>query len=159
MKPKSKGRPKGSAAPKRLTEEEKLGRQIARLEAENVHLKNVGFEESGTRLKVQAIVILKSHHRLKYLLAAAGIPQSTFFYTRNGSASQISALRSRTLFGKLRGQQASLRLPSGVSGSGQPRLGGRPQTRLQTHAPDGASGQDPPNEAIYFLRRNYKSHC
>ncbi len=31
-------------------------------------------------MKVQAIVILKSHHRLEYLLDAAGIPRSTFFY-------------------------------------------------------------------------------
>ncbi|KEX88492.1 Mobile element protein [Corynebacterium pseudotuberculosis] len=81
LKPKSKGRPKGSAAPKRLTEEEKLRRQIARLEAENAYLKKIaGLEESGTRLKVQAIVILKSYHRLEYLLEAAGIPRSTFFY-------------------------------------------------------------------------------
>lgn len=42
--------------------------------------KIAGLEESGTRLKVQAIVILKSHHRLEYLLEAAGIPRSTFFY-------------------------------------------------------------------------------
>ena len=80
LKPKPKGRPKGSAAPKPLTEEEKLRRRIARLEAENAYLKIAGLEESGTRLKVQAIVILKSHHRLEYLLEAAGIPRSTFFY-------------------------------------------------------------------------------
>ena len=42
--------------------------------------KIAGLEESGTRLKVRAIVILKSHHRLEYLLEAAGIPRSTFFY-------------------------------------------------------------------------------
>ena len=41
LKPKPKGRPKGSAAPKRLTEEEKLRRQIARLEAENAYLKKL----------------------------------------------------------------------------------------------------------------------
>ncbi|MGJ4082155.1 IS3 family transposase [Corynebacterium macclintockiae] len=81
LKPKPKGRPKGSAAPKRLTEEDKLRRQIARLEAENAYFKKIaGLEEPGTRLKVQAIVILKSHHRLEYLLEAAGIPRSTFFY-------------------------------------------------------------------------------
>ncbi|MGJ4094133.1 IS3 family transposase [Corynebacterium macclintockiae] len=81
LKPKPKGRPKGSAAPKPLTEEEKLRRRIARLEAENAYFKKIaGLEESGTRLKVQAIVILKSHHRLEYLLQAAGIPRSTFFY-------------------------------------------------------------------------------
>ena len=42
LKPKPKGRPKGSAAPKLLTEEDKLRRQIARLEAENAYLKNCG---------------------------------------------------------------------------------------------------------------------
>ena len=41
LKPKPKGRPKGSAAPKRLTEEDKLRRQIARLEAENAYLKKL----------------------------------------------------------------------------------------------------------------------
>ncbi|WP_415874052.1 IS3 family transposase [Corynebacterium jeikeium] len=81
LKPKPKGRPKGSAAPKPLTEEEKLRRRIARLEAENAYPKKIaGLEEPETRLKVQAIVILKSHHRLEYLLKAAGIPRSTFFY-------------------------------------------------------------------------------
>ena len=81
LKPKPKGRPKGSAAPRLLSEEEKLRRQVERLEAENAYLKKIaGLEESGTRLKVQAIVILKSHHRLEYLLKAAGIPRSTFFY-------------------------------------------------------------------------------
>ncbi len=42
LKPKPKGRPKGSTAPKPLTEEEKLRRQIERLEAENAYLKNCG---------------------------------------------------------------------------------------------------------------------
>ena len=41
LKPKPKGRPKGSAAPKRLSEEEQLRRQIARLEAENAYLKKL----------------------------------------------------------------------------------------------------------------------
>ena len=41
LKPKPKGRPKGSAVPKPLTEEEKLRRQIARLEAENAYLKKL----------------------------------------------------------------------------------------------------------------------
>ncbi len=41
LTPKPKGRPKGSAAPKRLTEEDKLRRQIARLEAENAYLKKL----------------------------------------------------------------------------------------------------------------------
>ena len=41
LRPKPKGRPKGSAAPKRLTEEEKLRRQVERLEAENAYLKKL----------------------------------------------------------------------------------------------------------------------
>jgi len=41
LKPKPKGRPKGLAAPKLLTEEDKLRRQIARLEAENAYLKKL----------------------------------------------------------------------------------------------------------------------
>lgn len=41
LKPKPKGRPKGSAAPKRLTEEERLRRQVERLEAENAYLKKL----------------------------------------------------------------------------------------------------------------------
>ena len=41
LKPKPKGRPKGSSTPKRLTEEEMLHRQIARLEAENAYLKKL----------------------------------------------------------------------------------------------------------------------
>ena len=42
LKPKPKGRPKGSVAPKPLSEEEKLRRQVARLEAENAYLKKCG---------------------------------------------------------------------------------------------------------------------
>ena len=41
LKPKPKGRPKGSATPKPLSEEAKLRRQIARLEAENAYLKKL----------------------------------------------------------------------------------------------------------------------
>ena len=41
LRPKPKGRPKGSAVPKRLTEEEQLRRQVARLEAENAYLKKL----------------------------------------------------------------------------------------------------------------------
>lgn len=41
LKPKPKGRPKGSVTPKPLSEEAKLRRQIARLEAENAYLKKL----------------------------------------------------------------------------------------------------------------------
>src|SRR5699024_7276851 len=42
--------------------------------------KIAGLEEPATRLKVEAIVILKSAHRLEDLLVAAGLARSTFFY-------------------------------------------------------------------------------
>ena len=41
LKPKPKGRPKGSVVSKPLSEEAKLRRQIARLEAENAYLKKL----------------------------------------------------------------------------------------------------------------------
>lgn len=41
LKPKRKGRPKRSVTPKPLSEEAKLRRQIARLEAENAYLKKL----------------------------------------------------------------------------------------------------------------------
>src|SRR5699024_3369046 len=42
--------------------------------------KIAGLEEPATRLKVEAIVIIKSAHRLEDLLVAAGLARSTFFY-------------------------------------------------------------------------------
>ena len=41
LKPKPKGRPKGSAKPKVLSEEDKLRREIERLRAENAYLKKL----------------------------------------------------------------------------------------------------------------------
>lgn len=41
LRPKPKGRPKGAGKPKRLTEEDQLRRQVARLEAENAYLKKL----------------------------------------------------------------------------------------------------------------------
>ena len=41
LRPKPKGRPRGSSKPKVLTEEEKLRRQVERLEAENAYLKKL----------------------------------------------------------------------------------------------------------------------
>ena len=41
LRPKSKGRPKGSAKPKMLTEEDKLRRENERLRAENAYLKKL----------------------------------------------------------------------------------------------------------------------
>lgn len=41
LRPKPRGRPKGSGTPQPLTEEEKLRRQVARLEAENAYLKKL----------------------------------------------------------------------------------------------------------------------
>lgn len=54
---------------------------MEQLEAENAYLKKIaGLEEPATRLKVKAIVTLKSTHHLEDLLAAAGLARSTFFY-------------------------------------------------------------------------------
>lgn len=41
LKPKPKGRPKGSAKQKPLTEEDKLRREVERLKAENAYLKKL----------------------------------------------------------------------------------------------------------------------
>ena len=47
LRPKPKGRPKGSSKPQVLTEEEKLRREVERLQAENAYLKKC--ETSGIR--------------------------------------------------------------------------------------------------------------
>ncbi|XGP80111.1 IS3 family transposase [Corynebacterium belfantii] len=39
-----------------------------------------GLKKPATKLKVEAIVILKSDHRLEDLLDTAGLARSTFFY-------------------------------------------------------------------------------
>lgn len=50
LRPKPKGRPKGSAVPVPLSEEEKLRRQVARLEAENAYLKKLrDLRDQGLR--------------------------------------------------------------------------------------------------------------
>ena len=58
--PKPKGRPQGSSKSQPLSEQDRLRRRVEQLEAENAYLKKIaGLEEPGTRLKAQAIVILK----------------------------------------------------------------------------------------------------
>ena len=48
LRPKPKGRPKGSSKPKVLTEEEKLRREVERLQAENAYLKKLrDFRNQG----------------------------------------------------------------------------------------------------------------
>ncbi|BFM33238.1 hypothetical protein KPHES18084_14800 [Corynebacterium ulcerans] len=81
LKPKPKGRPKGSAKPVALTEEDKLRREVEKLRAENAYLKKIaGLEEPAARLKTEVIAILKSDHHFDDLLAAAGLARSTYFY-------------------------------------------------------------------------------
>ncbi|WP_425529437.1 IS3 family transposase [Corynebacterium propinquum] len=81
LQPKPKGRAKGSASSKPLTEEDRLRREVEKLRAENAYFKKIaGLEEPATRLKVEAIVTLKSAHRLEDLLVAACLARSTFFY-------------------------------------------------------------------------------
>ena len=48
LRPKPKGRPRGSSKPKVLTEEEKLRREVERLQAENAYLKKLrDFRSQG----------------------------------------------------------------------------------------------------------------
>lgn len=48
LRPKPKGRPKGSSKPQVLTEEEKLRREVERLQAENAYLKKLrDFRNQG----------------------------------------------------------------------------------------------------------------
>ncbi|CAB0621971.1 DDE domain-containing protein [Corynebacterium diphtheriae] len=80
LRPKPKGRPKSSARPAPVTEEDKLRRENELLKAEVAYLKKIeGLEGSTTRLKVAAIITLKSDHRLDDLLAVSGLARSTFF--------------------------------------------------------------------------------
>lgn len=80
LRPKPKGRLKGSARLVLLTEEDRLRRENEKLRAENAYLKNAGLEKPTSRLKTKAIVILTSEHRLDDLLEAAGLARSTYFY-------------------------------------------------------------------------------
>ncbi|MBG9334770.1 IS3 family transposase, partial [Corynebacterium belfantii] len=76
-----RNRPKGSARSKPLTKEDRLHREVEKLRAENAYLKKLrGLKKPATKLKVEAIVILKSDHRLEDLLDTAGLARSTFFY-------------------------------------------------------------------------------
>lgn len=50
LRPKPQGRPRSSSAPRVLTEEERLRRQVARLEAENAYLKKLrDLRDQGLR--------------------------------------------------------------------------------------------------------------
>ncbi|WP_431831228.1 IS3 family transposase [Corynebacterium pseudodiphtheriticum] len=79
LRPKPKGRPKGSARPAPLTEEDKLRGENELLKAELAYLKNAGPQGSATRLKVEAIITVKSDHRLDDLITVSGLSRSTFF--------------------------------------------------------------------------------
>ncbi|WP_133062498.1 IS3 family transposase, partial [Corynebacterium diphtheriae] len=80
LRPKPKGRPKSSARPAPVTEEDTLRRENELLKAEVAYLKKIeGLEGTTTRLKVEAIITLKSEHRLDDLIAVSGLARSTFF--------------------------------------------------------------------------------
>lgn len=80
LRPKPKGRPKGSARPTPLTEEDKLRRENELLKAELAYLKKIaGLKGSTTRLKVEAIITFKSDHRLDDVITVSGLSRSTFF--------------------------------------------------------------------------------
>ena len=88
LRPKPKGRPKGSAAqsaPK--TREQELEARVRRLEAEKRLLKKVrdpGGGEVSSWEKSQVIEMLSGQgHALSDLLAAAGLPRSTYYRARS----------------------------------------------------------------------------
>ncbi|UWE98866.1 IS3 family transposase [Corynebacterium diphtheriae bv. mitis] len=80
LQPKPKGRPKGSGQSVPMTEEDTLRRENELLKAEVAYPKKIaGLEGTTTRLKVEAIITLKSEHRLDDLIAVSGLARSTFF--------------------------------------------------------------------------------
>lgn len=88
LRPKPKGRPKGSegeGAPK--TREQELEARVRRLEAENAYLKKSprpGGGKVSSWEKSQVIEMLSGQgHALSDLLAVAGLPRSTYYRARS----------------------------------------------------------------------------
>ena len=85
LRPKPKGRPRGSvakAAP--ATREQELEREVRRLEAQVAYLKKIDSPEGGARLaardRAAAVAALSGRFTLADLLAAASLPRSTYYY-------------------------------------------------------------------------------
>ena len=85
LRPKPKGRPKGSTAPSRpMTREQELERRIQKLEAENAYLKKIDSPEGGdalpNRVKAAAVSELSGRYPLADLLECAGLARSSYYY-------------------------------------------------------------------------------
>ena len=86
LRPKPKGRPKGSKAkPRELTREQELEERCRRLETEVAYLKKIarpGREGRAlTRARAEAVAALRSDgHDLGRLLACSGLARSTYYY-------------------------------------------------------------------------------
>ncbi len=127
LRPKPKGRPRGSgakAAP--MTREQELEREVRRLEAQVAYLK-IDSPEGGAALpnreKALAVAELSGRHDLSDLLEAAGLPRSSYYYAvSHPKAPTRPELRARVteIFG---------RLPNGV---------GHRQVAMELRAVDGA---------------------
>ena len=127
LRPKPKGRPRGSgakAAP--ATREEELEREVRRLEAQVAYLKKIDSPEGGARLaardRAAAVAALSGRFPLADLLEAAALPRSTYYYA-------LAHPRATTRPG-LRGRVAEIfgRLPNGV---------GHRQIAMELRAVDG----------------------
>ena len=86
LKPKPKGRPKGSPAKQKapMTREEELEIRVRKLEAENAYLKKIGGPEGGrgasNRVKASVVASLSGGHSMNDLLECAGLARSSYYY-------------------------------------------------------------------------------
>ena len=85
LRPKPKGRPKGSGSPtKEMTREQELERRVRKLEAENAYLKKIDSPEGREALpnREKAVVVsgLSGQYPLVDLLECAGLARSSYYY-------------------------------------------------------------------------------
>ena len=85
LRPKPKGRHKGtSSPPKKTTREQELERRVRKLEAENAYLKKIDSPEGGEALsnRDKAVVVngLSGQHPISDLLECAGLARSSYYY-------------------------------------------------------------------------------
>lgn len=113
LRPRPKGRPKGSGSePRGLTREQELEIRVRRLEAEVAYLKKIARPSRGgralTRAKAEAVSALRAEgHELGHLLECAGLPRSSCYYalshpgrpTRPGLREAVAEIFSRTANG------------------------------------------------------------
>ena len=84
LRPKPKGRPRGSGSPpKKLTREQEIERRVRKLEAENAYLKKIDSPEGGEALpnrEKAAVSELSGQYPLSDLLESAGLARSSYYY-------------------------------------------------------------------------------